>query len=417
MKFVGRLIGFTALLVGCFGFGFGWSDLRKGESPSPEAFAALLGSDTESRSNAEVFRENYDRILADYEGKVDPADLKWSGMEGLFGAIGDPHTLFLRPQLAKEFQIDTSAQLVGIGARLRGDELGAQVATVFDDSPALEAGLKPNDIISSVDGVSVLGMDVNSIVDKVRGQEGTVVRLTIIRKGVKEPLQISCTRKRIIAPTVDSIYLEKQGVGVLQVVSFSQPTARQFARALDDLDRRDLKGLVIDLRNNPGGLLETTVELLSFFFDSKPVMKMKGRGGREEVVHTRASEVRVMPYPVAVLINEESASASEIFAGVLQEHKRATLIGEHSYGKASVQDIRRIADSSSAKITIARYLLPSGRDIGRRVDEEGMYISGGLEPDIKVEFPMEAGNYFGDPEKDPQMKEALRVIQEKRGDL
>lgn len=417
MKVLGRILGFAVLLVGCFGFGFGWTDIRKGESVSGVAVAALWGGDDDSRSYALAFREHHDRILTDYEGKVDPADLKWSGMEGLFSAIGDPHTMFLRPKLATEFQIDTSAQLVGIGARLRGDELGAQVATVFEDSPAAAAGLKPNDIISNVDGVSVLGMDVNSIVEKVRGEEGTIVKLLVIRKGLKEPLQISCTRTKITAPTVESTYLEQEGVGLLQLASFSQPTARQFERALDDLDRRDLKGLIIDLRNNPGGLLETTVELLSLFFDGKAVVKMKGRDGREEIVPTRSHEVRVMAYPITVLINEDSASASEIFAGVLQEHKRATLIGEHTYGKASVQDIRRIADSSSAKITIARYLLPSGRDIGRRVDDDGMYISGGLEPDVKIEFPPDAAGSFGDPKSDPQILGALKLIREKRGSL
>lgn len=408
-----KAIGFGLILGASFTFGFTWKDLRNGEPPSAAAIARLLGGGGSTASASQQFSAEYERILSGYYKSVDATDLKWSGMEGLVAALGDPHTMFLRPKVADEFQVETSAKLVGIGARLSSDELGARVATVFDGGPADRAGLKANDVVTTVDGKSVMGKPVDEIVLKIRGEEGTTVTLQVARQGVREPITMKIKRAQIVAPTVEQRFLEGEGIGYVKVVSFSEPTAGQFDRAIDSFKGKPMRGLVIDLRDNPGGLLETTVEMLSRFVEGKVVVMMKGRDGGSEVAFTESGLKRDFPYPVAVLMNDESASASEIFAGALQDYKLATLVGEHSYGKASVQNVRRLLDNSSVKITIARYLLPSGRDIGRKMDEDGQFLSGGLQPDVKIELPLDKPVVLGEPGSDGQLQAAIELLQKK----
>jgi carboxyl-terminal processing protease len=202
-------------------------------------------------------------------------------------------------------------------------------------------------------------------------------------------------------------------VGLLTVQQFAEPTTEQFDEALQGLETQGIEGLVIDLRNNPGGLLETAVEMLSRFVENKLVVRMKMRDGREEFAKTFVGAKHRFGYPVVVLMNEDSASAAEIFAGVLRDYKLATLVGEHSYGKASVQNVVMLVDGSSAKITIARYYLPSNTEMSRKVDEEGHYVSGGLVPDVKVSLDYTDMTNLGDPKTDTQLKRALEIIESK----
>ena len=183
---------------------------------------------------------------------------------------------------------------------------------------------------------------------------------------------------------------------------------------LAKLEKNPLKGLIIDVRGNPGGLLDSASEMLSRFAENKIVCKMRMRGAKEEVVYTYPGFVKDFGYPVVVLVDENSASAAEIFAGALKDYRLATLVGDHTYGKASVQNVFELKDEASAKITIARYYLPFNGDISRKVDSDGQYISGGLEPDVLVEIDdSELGLEFGNPDKDPQLMKAIEVIQTK----
>ncbi len=244
----------------------------------------------------------------------------------------------------------------------------------------------------------------------IKGKEGTYVRLTVIQSGKEKPVTLTVKRARIVAPTVDSKYLPESQIGYMYITTFSEPTAEQFDHELAKLEAYKLKGLVIDLRENPGGLLETARDMLSRFFENKLVVKMKMRDGSEETTETYPGAVHEFNYPIAVLMNEDSASAAEIFAGCLHDYGRAKLVGTHSYGKASVQNVFPLIDQSSAKITIAKYFLPVTPFFGRKVDQYGAFISGGLEPDVKAELPTNAEVVFGDPVTDTQLQAAIKLL-------
>lgn len=413
MKNFVRVVGFGATLLACFGFGFSWRDLRHGELPEASTFNRLLSSlNSQPPASAEqIFRDSYNKILADYEKPVVPKKLKYAGIEGMMASLGDPHTMFLEPSDAEEFSSETKANIVGIGARLEQDTLGARAARVFEDSPAFAAGMREGDVITTVDGKSTAGRSLEDIVASIKGQEGSVVHLQVVRTGSTQPISFSIKRAQVIIPTVDSKYLDRSGVGYMTVASFAEPTAEQFDAELAKLEKHPLKGLVIDLRGNPGGLLESAREMLSRFVESKLVVKMKFRDGSEEVAKTYPGFVHSFNYPVVLLVDEDSASAAEIFSGALRDYKLATLVGEHTYGKASVQNVFPLIDGSSAKITIARYYLPSGADIGRKLDSYGEYKSGGIDPDFKVDIDtLDQKVVFGDPAKDPQLAKGIDFI-------
>ena len=411
MKAFTKTLSFIAVLALCFLFGFSWQDIQKGKAPSGRAFGKLFGVHSNvAQSPAIEFQHAYTEILTDYVKPLNRTDLKYAAMEGLMASLGDPHTVFMPPKAAEAFNDETRANFGGVGARLASDPLGAKVATVFDDSPAANAGIKAGNIITGVDGKSVVGKETDDIVTLVKGKEGTIVHLTVIQAGKEKPVQIAIKRARIIAPTVDSKYLADQQIGYMSIATFSEPTAAQFDHELAKLEAHPLKGLVIDLRENPGGLLETACDMLSRFFEDKLVVKMKFRDGREESVRTYPGSLHEFNYPIAVLMNEDSASAAEIFAGCLHDYGRAKLVGTHSYGKASVQNVFPLVDQSSAKITIAKYFLPVTPFFGRKVDDYGTFVSGGLEPDLKVELSNNPDLAFGDVKTDNQLQKAITLL-------
>jgi carboxyl-terminal processing protease len=216
-------------------------------------------------------------------------------------------------------------------------------------------------------------------------------------------------------PTVEHVVFKDTQIGLMTIHQFAEPTSAQFDKAIESLAEQQIKGLVIDLRDNPGGLLQSDIEMLSRFVSDKVVVTIKSRDGIEEVPKTYANQTRRWPFPIAVIMNEDTASAAEIFAGALQDYRLATLVGVHSYGKASVQNLWPLRDGSSAKITIGRYYLPSGNDIGRKVDEDGQFLTGGLQPDVRVENdPDDTNIELGNPAKDPQLKKAIEVLQAKQ---
>lgn len=411
-----KAIGLLAAIAIAFGVGFGWRDLKNGRLPSKDAVAKLVGGkQAATETPTQVFKRNFNNILTNYDKPVDPNQLKYSGMEGLLASLGDPHTVFLEPKIAKEFSKETKGEneFVGVGARLGRDPLGAKVMTVFEGGPAKRSGVQNGDVIVGVDGEAVAGIPIDEIVKRIRGKEGTIVTLELIRAGVATPIKIPIKRGKINPPTADAMVIPGTKVGFLTVQQFAEPTTAQFDHALDLLEAKGIQGLVIDLRNNPGGLLETAVDMLSRFVENKLVVRMKMRDGREEFAKTFMGSKRKVTYPIVVLVNEDSASAAEIFAGVMRDYKLATLVGEHTYGKASVQNVFMLVDGSSAKITIARYYLPSNTEMSRKVDEEGQYVSGGLEPDIKVPIDFTEMTNLGDPATDTQLAKALEIIREK----
>ncbi len=404
-------LGLAVLILALYGFGYTWRDLQGGSLPSAQAVGSLVGVTVPSAPTQpdQQVKQAYQRILTSYYRPVKSADLKYAGMGGLMAALGDPHTMFMEPKLAEDFQTSTSANFVGVGARLMKEEgLGAKAVAVFEDGPAYRAGLRINDVIIAVDGKPVGDIEVDNIVSRIKGIEGTTVRLSVLRGGAGKPLALTIRRAQIIIPTVEGKVLEASKLGYIAISSFSEPTSEQFDTVLTKLEKSPIRGLIIDLRGNPGGLLDSAVELVSRFVgDGKVVVRMKARGDRTSEARTFGGVERNFRYPIVMLMDEDSASAAEIFAGAMRDYQMATLVGEHSYGKASVQTLFPLRDDAFAKVTIARYYLPSTKDISRKVDEDGVYISGGLAPDIKVEVPADEPIEPGKPEKDRVLREAI----------
>lgn len=413
-----RIAAFCGLLLIAFTFGFAWRDLRDGQLPPAESVKALLTgtSRADEDSPLHVFREAFWTIAKEYYKPIPVEKLRLAAMEGLFNSLGDPYTQFMEPRVARSFADDTRAHYGGVGASLLRNPLGATVRTVFPDGPAAKAGLRPGDTITAVDGLPVGGMQLDQIVQRVRGKENTTVRLTILRSGADSPIELTIRRKQLLAPTVDLVMLPDTKFAYMPITAFAEPTTAQFTAALDAAEAQGVKGLIIDLRWNPGGLLDTAVEMLSRFAENKLVVKVRNRAGKDEFERTSSGFKRNLTFPVVVLVNEDSASAAEIFAGVLQDYKLATLVGTHTYGKAAVQRVWNLSDGSSAKITVARYFLPSGRDLTRRVTEDGEYISGGIKPDVEVELePITGQQPATYPVIDSQIKKAIEILQAKTG--
>lgn len=392
-----------------FLFGFYHMDIVSGRMPERSALTNLIRPDA-IQTPAEIFQTNYNYILSNFGGSVDGESLKHAGISGLVASLQDPHTNYLEPKIAESFNIQTKGDFVGIGARLTQDPLGASVYSVFDEAPAHDAGLKAGDVITHVDGKSMAGEVIDDIVELIKGDEGTKVTLTVLREGKSQPIRV--VRKRVYIPTVEGKMLPNK-VGYISILGFSEPTALQFQQAWEDLSKQGVTSLVIDLRGNPGGLLNSAQDILSYFVEDKTVLTMKGRDGASERVLTHSGRLLGINVPIAILVNDESASAAEIMSGVLQDYGKAILVGDHTYGKASVQDLYPLPGDASLKVTIARYYLPSGRDISRKIDEDGSYISGGLAPDIKEELKINQDTRIGVPGHDSQLDRAIEALRQK----
>lgn len=423
-----KVVTFFALILVLFMLGFFARDVLAGTTPDPSALSRVFKTSADSNElPVETFQSHFNNILAKHGQTTDREKLRNAAMGGLVASLGDPHTNFLEPKINERFSTETKGNYSGIGARLQQDPLGAKIATVFKTGPANSAGVKDGDIITQVDEISVAGAQVDQIVEKILGDAGTPVKLGIVRDGQSGIKEIIVIRQKVIIPTVEEKIVARD-IGYINVSGFSEPTPNQFEYAVLDMNRTNPAGLIIDMRGNPGGLLNAAVEMLSIFVDKKPAVTINARGAttteqkpvnplkaaNSVTLSTLTGRAIDAKYPIVILINEESASASEIFAGVMRDYKKATLIGEHTYGKASVQELHELPGGASAKITIAKYLLPATGDISRKVDDDGGYLSGGLAPDIKVEIPRSGDFEFSIPGKDPQLDRAIEFIRKNR---
>lgn len=411
MKGVWNLAVITVCAVVAFSLGFALQDIANLRPPNGKAFSRLLGLEQKpDQTPTELFADHYRQILATAYEPPPAERLKYRAMEGMFASLGDPHTNFLEPVAAEGLKLETRGDFVGIGARLSPDPIGARIVTVFRGSPAEKAGLKPGDTVVGVDGKDSAGEEVTQVVERIRGKAGTTVKIKVLRPGEQMPMEVSIVRAIVAIPTAEGRMLPGTNVGYLGVSQFAETTPIQFADALRGLVAQRPEGLVIDMRGNPGGLLPAVAEMLGAFLDGKEVVTMRRRLGIKQTAVTPRGKTLNMPFPVVVLVNEDSASAAEIFAGALQDYQHATIVGEHTYGKASVQTVFNLADRSSAKVTMARYYLPSGRNIERKVDEDGQYVSGGLKPDVTVSLDLESETVLGEPGKDGQLDAAIREV-------
>ncbi len=320
----------------------------------------------------------YQQVVQNYVEEVDPQSLIYGAATGLVQTL-DPFSQFLVPEAKEEMNTVTEGQFGGLGIRIMMKDNWLTVITPLPDTPAFKAGVLPEDKIIQIDDQPTQGMSLQDAVKKLRGAPKTQVKVTIAREGAKEPIPITLTRENIVIASVRSKML-KDDVGYVRITEFIEPTLRDLEEALKNLQKQGMKGLVLDLRNNPGGLLTSAVDVCKEFIgDQKLVVYTEGRSQPRQEFRAGVSA----PYkkvPMVVLQNRGSASGSEIVAGCMQDHARAVIIGSESFGKGSVQSVITLEDGSGLRLTTAKYYTPSGRSIHRN-EKTG---KGGIQPDIEV---------------------------------
>ncbi len=326
--------------------------------------------------------------------KLQSTTLIEGAVRGLVAAIGDPYTVFMTPKENGDFRDSLSGHLQGIGAELAVRDADIIVVAAIKGSPAEKAGLLPQDAIVAVDDVELTGLSLQDVVSKIRGPKGTQVTLTVLRPHTTAALTFTIVRDDIHIPSTE--YTVKKtatgSVGVLTISQFGTDTIREVKDILVQVHEKDLRGLIIDLRYNGGGYLEGAVDLTSLFLRSGKVVSVERRD-KETDVHMVSGGPLLPKIPMVVLINQGTASASEIVAGALQDHKRATVVGMKSFGKGTVQEVIDLPGGSSLRVTIAHWLTPNGKNLGKE----------GVTPDITVDRSKE--DFLGN--RDPQMDAAV----------
>ena len=321
-----------------------------------------------------VFSDVIELIQKDYVDEVEAKDLIQKAIQGMLQGL-DPHSSLLPPDAFEDLQIDTKGKFTGIGIHITMQNGFVTVISPIEDTPAQKAGIESGDRIIKVDGT--LTKDLREAVRMMRGPKGSKVVVTILREGVKKPMDFEITRDEIPIQSVKSISL-KPGFGYVRISNFTGTTTQEFEKALEKLEasEKPMKGLVLDLRNNGGGLLNQAISISDEFLDKGAIVSMKGREKKNTKVFNATPSPVQRTYPIVVLINGGTASASEIVAGALQDHKRALVLGTTTFGKGSVQTVENLRDGSGLKLTIARYYTPNGRSIQAK----------GIEPDITLKF-------------------------------
>lgn len=336
----------------------------------------------------EKLYSTYDKIKDDYYEEVDEEKLVDGAINGMIKSLDDPYSAYMDKKEASSFHESISSSFEGIGAEIQEQDGQIMVVSPIKGSPAEKAGVKPNDIILSVDGKSVEGLSSSEAVLKIRGEKGTKVDLSISRAGESEPIKLAIKRDTIPIETVYAEMLD-DGVAKIQVTSFSEHTVQELKTALEEMSKKDMKGLVLDLRGNPGGLLDQAIEMASLFIpNGKVVLQVEDRSGKKDVYKSENNgELKI---PVVVLIDDGSASASEIVAAAVSESADIPLIGVKSFGKGTVQTAQDFEDGSNFKYTAAKWLTPEGNWIHKK----------GIKPDINVKLPDYASLPYISPDKE-----------------
>lgn len=321
-----------------------------------------------------TFAEALTLVKKNYVEEVEDKDLLYGAIKGMLNSL-DPHSSFMPPEVYKEMQIDTKGEFGGLGIQIGIKDNMLTIIAPIEDTPAYRAGVKAGDKIIKINGESTKNISLFDAVKKLRGPKGTSVTITIIRKGLKKPKDITIVRDIIKIKSVKSKVID-DGIGYIKLLQFQQKTSSELESALKGLDEKGIHSLILDLRNNPGGLLNGAVDVTSQLLPPKKlVVFIKGRDGEKTEFYTNSNKPHYN-YPMIVLVNEGSASASEIVAGALQDWGRAVILGTQTFGKGSVQTVIPLSDGSALRLTTARYYTPKGRSIQTT----------GITPDIIVKL-------------------------------
>lgn len=324
----------------------------------------------------DLFGDIFERVRAEYVEDVDEKDLIENAINGMLTSL-DPHSSYLPPKNFEDMRVQTRGEFGGLGIEVTQEDGFIKVVAPIDETPAAEAGIQAGDFITHLDGESVLGLTLSESVERMRGKVGEEIIITVVREGEEEPLEVSIIRDII---KIRAVRARVEGdIGVIRITTFNEQTFENLEAGIEEVKSEigadKIKGYVIDLRNNPGGLLNQAISVSDAFLDAGEIVSTRGRDSENSERHNAEEGDLTDGLPLVVLINQGSASASEIVAGALQDHRRAIIVGAKSFGKGSVQTIMPLQGQGAMRLTTARYYTPSGRSI------QGL----GIEPDILVE--------------------------------
>ena len=337
-----------------------------------------------------LFGDVFERIRADYVETPDDSKLIESAINGMLAGL-DPHSSYLSPKNFQDMQVQTSGKFGGLGIEVTMENGVVKVVSPIDDTPAARAGILAGDLITGLDGEAVDGLSLNEAVDKMRGAIDTPITLTIVRSGVEKPFDVKLVREEIVVQSVRS--RQEGDVAYIRITTFNEQTFDGLKSAIDkltaDIGPDKIKGYIIDLRNDPGGLLDQAIAVSDAFLDQGEIVSTRGRHADETQRYNARSGDLANGKPVIVLVNGGSASASEIVAGALQDHRRATILGTRSFGKGSVQTIIPLGANGALRLTTARYFTPSGRSIQAKGISPDIEVLQELPPELAADMPAE----------------------------
>ena len=362
-------------------------------------FFSALFAKNDLYEKIDIFGEVLENIKKDYVDDVNQSEIMDSAINGVLQSL-DPYSAYMSPELFKEMQSDTKGEFGGLGIEI-GMEAGVvKVISPIDDTPAAKAGIKAGDYIVKIGKEQVQGKSLVEAVKLMRGPVGTSIDLTVRRKNVKKPLEFKIVREIIEVQSVTSKMIGNENkLGYIRLKSFNENSDKQFLKSVKKFEKnKKIKGYIFDLRNNPGGLLTQAINITDFFLEDGEIVSTKGRKISETRKFFARKGDEINGKPIVVLINNGSASASEIFAGALKDHKRAIILGENSYGKGSVQSIIPLRNGGGMRLTISKYYLPSGKSISEV----------GVTPDIFVEE--EGDDFLINSNKDNQLNYAIKLF-------
>ena len=345
----------------------------------------------------DLFSEVLEKIQDDYWEEIDQVDAMDSAINGLLQSL-DPYSAYMSPEIFKESQTDTSGEFGGLGIEVSMESGVVKVITPIDNTPAARAGVKAGDYIIKINNEQVRGKTLMEAVNLMRGPVGTVIEITIRRKNLKRAKIIKIKREIIEIQSVAAKLIDNK-VGYLRLRAFNENSSEQLSKEISNIEKnKNLTGYILDLRNNPGGLLYQAIRIADFFMEDGEIVSTKGRRKKENRKFFAEKGDKIEGKPLIVLINNGSASASEIVAGALQDHKRAILLGESTFGKGSVQSIIPLKNKGAIRLTVSKYFLPSGKSISNV----------GVIPDIKIE---EEGEEFSiNTDTDNQLNYAIKLL-------
>ena len=358
---------------------------------------SAISDETDIYKKIDLFGEVLEKINEEYVEDINQSESMDSAINGLLQSL-DPYSAYLSPDNFEEMQTETSGEFGGLGIEVSMEAGVVKVITPLDDTPASRAGLKAGDYIVKINDVQVQGKTLSEAVEMMRGPVGSDIEITVRRRGVKKALQFTLTREIIEIQSVKSDLLDNN-IGYLRLTSFNENSAQQIKKRINELDKdKKTKAFILDLRNNPGGLLSQAIKITDYFLDNGEIVSTKSRKASENRKWFARDGDLTDGKPLVVLINYGSASASEIVAGALKDHKRAIILGENSYGKGSVQSIIPLRNDGAIRLTIAKYYLPSGTSISEV----------GVTPDIEIS---EDGDEFKiKTETDNQLNYAIKLL-------